>query len=141
MIKLIIALLQLLANESKVLRTVILRLGISLMLLGVAWAFVLIGFGFIVWALYLYLTNYLNPPIAALASGFLILFIAGVVVLIARSFTRFRISVPRKLSWVRHHPKEVTLIVLVAGFIAGATPKAREALTEGLVWLLKRGRS
>ncbi len=141
MIKLVIALLQLFVNESKVLHTVKLRLGISLMLLGVSWSFVLIGLGFVVWAFYLYLTNYLNPPLAALASGFLLLFIAIVVVLIVRRLIRFRISVPGKLSWVGHHPKEATLLVLLAGFIAGSTPKAREALTEGLIWFLKRGKS
>lgn len=141
MFKLIVTLIQLLVNESKLLRMVLLRLGISFLLLGAAWAFMVIGLAFIVWALYLYLTNYLNPPIAALASGFLLLLVTGVLVWIAIRLTRFRISAPGKLSWVRHHPKEVTLVVLLAGFIAGATPKAREALTEGLVWLLKRGKS
>ncbi|HLE25038.1 MAG TPA: hypothetical protein VI935_05245, partial [Thermodesulfobacteriota bacterium] len=73
MFKLIVTLIQLLVNESKLLRMVLLRLGLSFLLLGAAWAFMVIGLGFIVWALYLYLTNYLNPPIAALASGFLLL--------------------------------------------------------------------
>jgi len=138
MIKLIIPLLQLLLKESKTIRMVVLRLGISLLLLGMAWAFMLVGLGFIIWALYLYLTNYLNPPIAALASGFLILLIAGVQLLIVRRLTRFRIPSLASLSWVRRHPKEVTLVVLLAGFIAGASSKTREAFTEGLLWLLKR---
>src|SRR3972149_3801307 len=101
MFKLIVTLIQLLVNESKLLRMVLLRLGIS----------------------------------------FFLLLVTGVLVWIAIRLTRFRISAPGKLSWVRHHPKEVTLVVLLAGFIAGAAPKAREALTEGLVWLLKRGKS
>lgn len=118
-----------------------LRLGISLLLLGMAWGFILIGLGFIIWALYLYLTNYLDPPISALASGFLILLIAGFQVWIARRLIRFRISSITNLSWVRLHPKEVTLVVLLVGFIAGSSPKTREALTDGLAWLLKRGQT
>src|SRR3970282_2627388 len=137
MFKLVVTLFQLLVNESKLLRMVLLRLGISFLLVGAAWAFMVIGLGFIIWALYLYLTNYLNPPIAALASGFLLLLVTGVLVRIAIRLARFRITAPGKLSWVRHHPKEATLVVLLAGFIPGAAPKAREALTEGLVWLLK----
>src|SRR5574341_1625024 len=125
MIKLIIPLLQLLLKESKTIRMVFLRLGISLLLLGMAWGFILIGIGFITWALYLYLTNYLNPPIAALASGFIILLIAVVQVLIAKRLSRLRISSPANLSWVRLHPKQVILVTLLAGFIAGASSKTR----------------
>ena len=141
MTRLIIALLQLLVSESKTARKIMLRIGISFFLLSMALAFMVIGLGFIIWALYLYLTNYLDPPISALATGLLIVLLAGVMVFIARRLTRFRISLEGKLSWIRLHPKGVTLVVLLAGFIAGAAPKAREALTEGLLWLLKRGQA
>ena len=141
MIKLIIPLLQLLVSESKTVRKIMLRIGISFFLLSIALAFMVIGLGFIIWALYLYLTNYLDPPISALASGLLILLLAGVMVFIARRLTRFRISSMANLSWVRLHPKQVTLVVLLAGFIAGSSSKTRDAFTDGLAWLLKRGQT
>src|SRR3989304_1640129 len=115
MFKLLVTLIQLLVNESKLLRMVLLRLGISFLLLGAAWAFMVIGLGFIVWALYLYLTNYLNPPIAALASGFLLLLVTGILVWIAISGKRLRIFAPGNLTCVRQTPAAVTLVVLLAG--------------------------
>jgi hypothetical protein len=98
----------------------------------------LCGIGIITSALYLYLTNYLNPPIAALASGLAVLILAGVLVLIAKRFLSLRVSGAKEIPWIKGSPIEIVLFVLLAGFIAGASPKSREALTEGLAWLLRR---
>jgi hypothetical protein len=43
-------------------------------------------------------------------------------------------------SWVWSYPKEGVLAAFILGFIVGMSPTAREALTSGMVALLKRPR-
>jgi hypothetical protein len=56
--------------------------------LAVGGALLLIGLGFIVWALYLYLGTVLDPPASALASGLIILALAGSLVWGVRRYVR-----------------------------------------------------
>jgi hypothetical protein len=44
------------------------------------------------------------------------------------------------LSWVRTYPKEGMLAAFILGVLVGASSSARQALTSGLVALLKRSR-
>lgn len=136
--KLLFSLLGLIEAETKMFRSALIRIGLSLLFLVLAWTLMLCGIGIITSALYLFLTNYLNPPIAALASGLVVFIVAAVFVWIAKRFVSLRIAGTKEISWIKRSPIEVILFVLFAGFIAGASPKSREALTEGLVWLLRR---
>ncbi len=136
--RLLFSLLGLIEAETKVFRMAAIRIGISILFLVLAWTLMLCGIGIITSALYLYLTIYLSPPIAALTSGLAVLILAGVLVLIAKRFLSLRVSGAKEMPWIRGSPLEVVLFVLLAGFIAGASTKSREALTEGLAWLLRR---
>jgi hypothetical protein len=50
---------------------------VSLVVAATAGVLFLAGLGLIIWALYLYLAPFLNPPTTALASGLISLSIAG----------------------------------------------------------------
>lgn len=137
--RLLFSLLGLMEAETKMFRMAVIRIGLGILLLVLAWTLMLCGMGIITSALYLHLTSYLNPPMAALVSGLAVLILAVIFVLIAKRLVSLRISGAKEIHWTRGSPIEVVLFVLLAGFIAGASPKSREALTEGFLWLLKRG--
>lgn len=143
--ELVIVLLKLLEGNSRAFRLGLVSLVLSLMLLGVAWALMLGGLGFIMWAFYLYLNSFLSPPFAALICGLVILLVAGVLILT----TRLLRARPRNqkgakahfFSWSQHYPKETALGALAAGFLVGVSPKVRKALAEGIMWFLKQDAS
>jgi hypothetical protein len=140
-----IVLLKLLEGNSRTFRLGLVSLGLSLMVLGIAWALMLGGLGFIMWAFYLYLNSFLSSPVAALICGLVILLFDGVLIL-TTSLLRAR---PRNqkeakahfFSWSRHYPYETALGVLAAGFLVGVSPKVRKALAEGIIWFLKQDAS
>ena len=143
--ELVITLLKLLEGNSKAFRSGLVSLGLSLMVLGIACILMLVGLGFIIWALYLYLNSFLSSPFAALVCGLVILLIAGVLILA----TRLLRSRPRNhkgakshfFSWVQHYSHETALGALAAGFLVGVSPKVRKALAEGILWFLKQDAS
>jgi hypothetical protein len=86
--ELIIALLELLEAEARTLRSGVLRLGLSLALLGTAGTLMLVGVGLILRALYLYLEIVLTPPTAALITGVVTLLVSGGLLWSARRLSR-----------------------------------------------------
>jgi len=84
----VIALLDLLEAEGRVLRQQAVCLGIGLALVGAAAVLVFVGLGCGVWASYLYFGNWLAPPAAAGAAGLVALAGAGVLLWLARRCTR-----------------------------------------------------
>jgi hypothetical protein len=136
--RLLFSFLGLIESEAKVFRLALIRIGLSILFLLLAWTLTLCGIGIITLALYLCLTKYLNPPVAALASGLIVLIVATAFAWIAKKFVSIRISGAKEIPWIKRSPLEVALFVLLAGFIAGASPRSREALSEGLVWLFRR---
>ena len=86
--ELIIALLELLEAEARVLRSGSFRLGLSLALLGTAGILMLVGIWLILRALYLYLAIVLSPPTATLITGVVTLLVSGGLVWSARRLSR-----------------------------------------------------
>jgi hypothetical protein len=86
--ELIIAFLELLEAEARVLRSGSFRLGLSLALLGTAGTLAVAGVSLILWALYLYLAIILSPPTATLITGIVTLLVAGGLVWSARRLSR-----------------------------------------------------
>lgn len=79
-----IALLDLLEAEGRVLRQRAIRLGIGLAFVAVAAVAAVIGLGCGVWAAYLYFATWLAAPAAAGSAGLVALAGAGVLVWLAR---------------------------------------------------------
>jgi hypothetical protein len=86
--ELIIALLELLEAEARVLRSGAFRLGLSLALLATAGILTLSAIALILRALYLYLVIILSPPTATLITGVVTLPVAGGLVWTARRLSR-----------------------------------------------------
>jgi Putative Actinobacterial Holin-X, holin superfamily III len=128
------------------------RLAISGALMVVALVALLIAVGYFVFALYLWLAEYLVPPAAAVVAGGIILLVAIVLALIAGRM--FRGSKPRNRdtaalgaaetaaelgslfgdkmqSFASMNRTTSILTALAAGFAVGVSPKLR-----GLLWRL-----
>jgi hypothetical protein len=128
----------------------LLRAVVVLLVLVVSSVIVLIGLGFFVWSLYLYLETLLSPYWAALISGAGAIALAAAAVLLALLCTGFfkrsrRVkSKPEQLSagftsdpmdLVQRYPLESGLTAAIAGFIVGSSADAPRTLTEFLTLL------
>ena len=135
-------------------RRILARLAISIALLMIAIITVLIAIGYFAFALYLWLTEYLIPPVAAVASGAIVLLLALVLMLIARGMMRGsrqrEHAVPATTNAAETAAQLGTLFgdkahglvgvgsslvtALLAGFAVGFSPRLR-----GLLWsILKK---
>lgn len=107
-----------------------------------------LGLGFLVWALYLYLSTHFEPYTAALLSGGAAVVLSVLLVAAAVYFTgmykRKRkaavyaaaspvtdgLDVDGALNIIKQHPLEAGLTAAIAGFLAGSSPDARKNLAE-----------
>ena len=115
------------------------RLALALGLLIVAVGLAIAGFIALVDALYLALLLYLDPPVAKLVIGLVLLLLAAILLLIARLLTR-PLPQPQRvaadhgadeaLAWVKRHPGQSAVLAAVLGFCMGALPEARKALSD-----------
>lgn len=136
--------------DYRALRSMLLRAVVVLLVLVVSSVIVLIGLGFFVWSLYLYLETLLSPYWAALISGAGAIALAAAAVLLALLCTGFfkrsrRVkSKPEQLSagftsdpmdLVQRYPLESGLTAAIAGFIVGSSADAPRTLTEFLTLL------
>ncbi len=133
------------------LRSVIFRALIVLGALCVSSAVALIGLGFVVWSLYLYLSTMLSPYWAALISGAGAVALAIIVVLLVLYLTGYfgrrgkaasRLSEARStaaydpMELVQRYPLESGVTAAIAGFIVGSSADSPRTLTE-FITLLK----
>lgn len=132
------------------LRSVIFRAIVVLLALCVSSLVALIGLGFIVWSLYLYLATMLSPYWAALISGAGAVVLAIVVVFVVLYLTGYfgRIgkgrTKPREaqagaacdpMELVYKYPLESGLTAAIVGFIVGSSADAPRTLAEFLALL------
>lgn len=135
-------------------RGMILRLLVLFIVFCIASVIAVLGLGFIVWSLYLYLETFLNPYIAALISGAAAIAVAIILVLItglatgymkADGKTKFKpepgpagfASDPLEL--IDRYPLESGLSAAIVGFIVGSSADAPKTLTELLTLLKESG--
>ena len=130
-------------------RRFVARLAISIALILIALVATMIAVGYFVFALYLWLTNYLVPPAAAVVAGLVILVVAAVLALIARGAMRGSKRRDRdhatmtaaeaaaelgslfgdKVQGFAQINRGTSLLTaLVAGFAVGVSPKLRALL-------------
>jgi hypothetical protein len=134
--------------DYRAVRGVLFRLAVVLLVLVVSSVIVLIGLGFFVWSLYLYLETLLSPYWAALISGAGAIALAIVIVLIALLATghlkrsgRVKPVQARAgdaydpIELVQRYPLESGLTAAIAGFIVGSSADAPKTLTEFLTLL------
>lgn len=84
----VIALVDLVEAEGRLLRNKAMCLGIGLVLVAAAAVLALIGLGCWVWAMYLVFGNWFAPPAAAGSAGLIALAGAGVLLWLAKKFVR-----------------------------------------------------
>lgn len=132
------------------LRSVFFRALVVLFALCVSSAVALIGLGFVVWSLYLYLVTMLSPYWAALISGVGAVALALVVVVAVLYLTGYfgrRRKAPSKprdaqpaaaydpVEFVQRYPLESGLTAAIAGFIVGSSADSPRTLTQFLTLL------
>jgi hypothetical protein len=109
-------------------------------------ALMMVGLGFLIWSLYLYLATVLSPPPAALVSGVLIIAISLCLLLctkfmMARTISRKGTSANLLLSWLHNYPTETLLATIAAGLLVGVSSDIRRSIAESAIWLLKQNTS
>lgn len=132
------------------LRSVFFRALVVLFALCVSSTVALIGLGFVVWSLYLYLATMLSPYWAALISGAGAVALALVVVVVVLYLTGYfgrsgkAGSKPREaqraaaydpMELVHRYPLESGLTAAIVGFIVGSSADSPRTLTEFLTLL------
>lgn len=130
------------------------RIGTALAVALAAVVLALVGGGFLFAALFLWLASVMEPALAALATGLVVLAAAGVVALIGRMLVRVRRAVPAAplsgatptdvaavagselgvavAAWLRAHLPQLALAAAGAGFVVGVSPRLRAALWRQL---------
>ena len=136
------------------LRSMLFRLLILLVVLCISSVITVLGLGFLVWSLYLYLETLFTPYQAALISGSAVIILAVGIVLIALLLTgHSRMGGRAKtkpqpaqaglesdpLELVYKYPLESGLTAAIAGFIVGSSSDAPRTLAEFLTLLKQSG--
>ena len=121
-------------------------IGISILIIMLVFALMLVGLGFLIWSLYLYLATALSPPSAALVSGLLIIAVSLCLVLcvrimMTRTISRKSASADLLSSWLHNHPTETLLATIAAGLLVGVSSDVRRSIAESAIWLLKQNTS
>lgn len=140
---------KLLAGDSRSHRAYLFRLVLVVAIFGAAFALVCVGFGFVIWACYLYLSSFLQAHTAAFVTGIVILLVAVASVVATKLLT----ARPRKrrkqdppqgaesgatdevLSLIHGYAAETFLLALATGFLTGISSTLRRLLTVAIVWL------
>jgi hypothetical protein len=118
------------------------RLGFALTLFALALVLAIAAFTELIAALRLALLIWtLEPALASLLTGVILLLAAWLTVIFARRYLRRRLAVPQAaalgagaeltaqlMTMIRRHPGSAALAVALAGFVVGALPELRRAL-------------
>lgn len=125
--------------------------GTKLAVLTLACIFVFVGLLFIVWAIYLSFNSILSPPLAALVSGGITIIFSILILLTMRLLNRRRekrvmeygkienVSLEdfaKNITLVRDNPLFSIVLTVMAGYLIGSSPSARNALAEVIVKVL-----
>jgi hypothetical protein len=127
-------------------RVSVARLGLALALFALALVLVVAAFVQLVDALYLGLLMLTGQPaLASLGTGLVLLVLAGLVVIMARAYLRRRLTLPQAavagagaeltaqiVTLIRRNPRQAALIATIVGFVVGALPDLRRALSDAL---------
>jgi hypothetical protein len=124
----------------------LINLGIAILIIVLVFALMVVGLGFLICSLYLYLATLLSPPSSALASGLLIIVISLCLVFCAKiSMTRtasHKSAINNLLSsWLQNYPTETVLATIAAGLLVGVSSDVRRSIAEAATWLLKQNAS
>ena len=135
-------------------RSMLLRILVLFIVFCIASVIAVLGLGFIVWSLYLYLTTLFNPYMAALISGAAAIAVAFMLVLIAGLATGY-IKGGRGVKFkpgpgqagftsdpvdlINRYPLESGLTAAIVGFIVGSSADAPRTLAEFLTLLKESG--
>ena len=140
--------------DYRALRSILFRALVVLLVLCVSSVIAVIGLGFFVWSLYLYLETLFSPYWAALMSGAGAIALAAAIVLVALLFTGFFKKSGRvkpkpehagtgfssdPMGLVYKYPLESGLTAAIAGFIVGSSADAPKTLTEFMTLLKESG--
>ncbi len=127
------------------------KLVTNLAVFTLACIFVFIGLSFIVWAIYLSFNSILSPPLAALVSGGITIVFSILIVLIVRLLSRQKEKrsiiaanteninlkeFAKNNTLVEDNPLLAIALTVIAGYLIGSSPSARNALAEVIVKLL-----
>lgn len=125
--------------------------GTTLVLLAVAAGIGVLAVGFLSAALFLGLVEPLDPPLAALVTGAVLVAVVALMLFVARLLVlrpRAPSDTPKRSGsrpsagelgellreeaglWARQHPAGAMLAALVAGFVVGSNPKIRTKLLD-----------
>lgn len=124
----------------------LINLGVTILIIVLVFALMVVGLGFLICSLYLYLATLLSPPSSALASGLLIIVISLCLVFCAKiSMTRtasHKSAINNLLSsWLQNYPTETVLATIAAGLLVGVSSDVRRSIAEAAIWLLKQNAS
>lgn len=124
----------------------LINLVIGILIIVLVFALMLVGLGFLIWSLYLYLSTLLSPPSAALVSGLLIIVVSLCLVLYAkimmtRTISQKSTSINLLHSWLHNYPTETVLATVAAGLLVGVSSEVRRSIAESAIWLLKQNTS
>ena len=124
----------------------LINLGVTILIIVLVFALMVVGLGFLICSLYLYLATLLSPPSSALASGLLIIVISLCLVFCAKiSMTRtasHKSAINNRLSsWLQNYPTETVLATIAAGLLVGVSSDVRRSIAEAATWLLKQNAS
>ena len=130
------------------------RIGTALAVTLAAVLLALAGGAFLFAALFLWLARVMDPALAALMTGLVVLAAAGIVALIGRMLVKVRRAAPvvplagaarsnvaalagsefgvAVTPWLRAHLPQVALAAAGAGFVLGVSPRLRAALWRQL---------
>lgn len=127
------------------------RLLTSVAIFTLACIFLLAGLLFIVWAIYLSFSPILSPPLAALVSGAItITFSIGMLIILRYLFRRKEKGLLQShsienfsledfgenIKLVKENPLLSMALTVIAGYLIGSSPSARNALAELVVKVL-----
>jgi divalent metal cation (Fe/Co/Zn/Cd) transporter len=137
-----VSVLRFFTGNSRSLHSILVSLVLVVVGVVVAWILTLVGLGLIVWSLYLYLTGFFNPPVAALLTGIVTLVVTMCILFCLRFFKinrgkRRKREITTLFSWLKRYPLEATLLSLTTGLLIGISPDIRRALADGIVWFLR----
>ncbi len=144
-------------KASKQRSAILLKIGLIILFLVVAFIMVLVGVGFFISTLYLYLLALVHSSILATLFCGAAFFVIAILLLLMAVLIKsqlFKIKAPKlkakieavqedpageALNLVHHYPFRSALVAISSGFLLGFFPKLRDKVIDGVVTYAKTG--